>query len=190
MKSMVWMLISLMMILTLTGCSKESMTLSRMTLPENQMEEQAINQSVQGKSENHAPQAEEQAYYTCNTSEECQYSFSFWRLEEGKWMESKLNEGSLAPGDHNFTVYLSNDEGGYGAGAKTMKNSQTVYYQKWIEPMDTIYRNKSEEISAHDRVILAVGGKNASGLKPEIISDINELKNLEDNVYLLTLTLS
>ena len=56
--------------------------------------------------------------------------------------------------------------------------------------MDTIYRNKSEEISAHDRVILAVGGKNASGLKPEIISDINELKNLEDNVYLLTLTLS
>ena len=50
MKSMVWMLISLTMILTLTGCSKESMTLSRMTLPENQMEEQAINQSVQGKS--------------------------------------------------------------------------------------------------------------------------------------------
>lgn len=56
--------------------------------------------------------------------------------------------------------------------------------------MDTIYRNRSEEISAHDRVILAVGGKNAFGLKPEIISDINELKNLEDNVYLLTLTLS
>lgn len=50
MKPMVWMLISLTMILTLTGCSKESMTLSRMTLPENQMEEQAINQSVQGKS--------------------------------------------------------------------------------------------------------------------------------------------
>ena len=25
--------------------------------------------------------------------------------------------------------------------------------------MDAIYRNKSEEISAHDRVILAVGGK-------------------------------
>ena len=105
-------------------------------------------------------------------------------------MESKLNEGSLAPGDHNFTVYLSDDEGGYGAGAKTMKNAQTVYYQKWIEPMDTIYRNRSEEISAHDRVILVVGGKNAFGLKPEIISDINELKNLEDNVYLLTLTLS
>lgn len=60
MKPMVWMLISLTMILTLTGCSKESMTLSRMTLPENQMEEQAINQSVQGKSENHAPQAEKQ----------------------------------------------------------------------------------------------------------------------------------
>lgn len=58
MKPMVWMLISLTMILTLTGCSKESMTLSRMTLPENQMEEQEINQSVQGKSENHAPQAE------------------------------------------------------------------------------------------------------------------------------------
>lgn len=190
MKPIVWMLISLTMILTLTGCSKESMTLSRMTLPENQMEEQAIDQSVQGKSENHAPQAEKQAYYTCNTSEECRYRFSFWRLEDGKWMESKLNEGSLAPGDHNFTVYLSNDEGGYGAGAKTMKNAQTVYYQKWIEPMDAIYRNKSEEISAHDRVILAVGGKNAFGLKPEIISDINELKNLEDHVYLLTLTLS
>ena len=70
MKPMVWMLISLTMILTLTGCSKESMTLSRMTLPENQMEEQAIDQNVQGKSENHAPQAEKQAYYTCNTSEE------------------------------------------------------------------------------------------------------------------------
>lgn len=55
MKPMVWMLISLTMILTLTGCSKESMTLSRMTLPENQMEEQAIDQNVQGKSENHAP---------------------------------------------------------------------------------------------------------------------------------------
>lgn len=61
MKSMVWMLISLTMILTLTGCSKESMTLSRMTLPENQMEEQAIDQNVQGKSENHVPQAEKQA---------------------------------------------------------------------------------------------------------------------------------
>lgn len=190
MKPIVWMLISLTMILTLTGCSKESMTLSRITLPENQMEEQAIDQNVQGKSANHAPQAEKQAYYTCNISEECRYSFSFWRLEEGKWMESKLNEGSLEPGDHNFTVYLSNDEGGYGAGAKTMKNAQTVYYQKWIEPMDTIYRNKSEEISTHDRVILAVGGKNVFGLKPEIISDINELKNLEDHVYLLTLTLS
>ena len=46
MKPMVWMLISLTMILTLTGCSKESMALSRMTLPENQMEEQAIDQSV------------------------------------------------------------------------------------------------------------------------------------------------
>lgn len=63
-------------------------------------------------------------------------------------------------------------------------------HRQCIEPMDAIYRNKSEEISAHDRVILAVGGKNAFGLKPEIISDINELKNLEDNVYLLTLTLS
>lgn len=58
MKPIVWMLISLTMILTLTGCSKESMTLSRITLPENQMEEQAIDQNVQGKSANHAPQAE------------------------------------------------------------------------------------------------------------------------------------
>lgn len=105
-------------------------------------------------------------------------------------MESKLNEGSLAPGDHNFTVYLSNDEGGYGAGAKTMKNAQTVYYQKWIEPMDAIYEIKAKRSLQHEPRVLAVGGKNASGLKPEIISDINELKNLEDNVYLLTLTLS
>ena len=54
-------------------------------------------------------------------------------------MESKLNEGSLAPGDHNFTVYLSNDEGGYGAGAKTMKNAQTVYYQKWIKAKRSLH---------------------------------------------------
>lgn len=105
-------------------------------------------------------------------------------------MESKLNEGSLAPGDHNLTVYLSNDEGGYGAGAKTMKMHRQCIIKSGLNQWIRFIEIKAKRSLRTTNVILAVGGKNAFGLKPEIISDINELKNLEDHVYLLTLTLS
>ena len=115
MKKLALLFISLTMLLMFSGCSEEKMLLSRLTLDEKGIKEEAITPTVQGESENYYPESEKQAYYNCKTDKKYQYCFSFWRLEEGKWMESKLNEGSLAPGDHNLTVYLSNDEGGYVA---------------------------------------------------------------------------
>lgn len=190
MKKLVFLLISLTMILMFSGCSEEKMLLSRLALDENGMKEEAITPTIQGESENFYPEPQEQAYYNCKADEEHQYCFSFWRLEEGKWMESKLNEGKIEPRDNKFTVYLSSDEEGYGAGVEIQGDLRTVYYHNSDTPMDAVYLNESKKFSGNDRMILAVGGEKASNLKPEIITDMEKLKNLQDGLYLLTVTLS
>lgn len=192
MKKLVCLFICLTIFLMLVGCSEEKVALSQQTLDKTEMEAQAVS-GMDQEEDSMYPLPEEQAFYSCKTEKECRYGFSFWRLQEGKWMESKLNEGSIDAGEHDFTIYLEENEEGYGAGVKIEGDSRTVYYYLEGTPNEGVYLNESKEFSAKDRIILAVGGENAADLKPEEIESKQDMENLsarQEGVYLLSVQFS
>lgn len=150
--------------------------------------EEAERYAIDGREDIPAPS--EQRYYSCETENPQSYQFYFWRLEDGEWLRSKMGDGAMQEGENILTVYMKGDQDGFGAGVNVTGNGgQNTHWDTGIEPMEVTYLEERAAISSSDRLVLAVGGENATDLTPEGMQgnfDLDDLKERGSGVYVLT----
>ncbi len=171
------------MALLLASCGG-SLTINRLELSGEEAERYAID----GREDIPAPS--EQRYYSCETENPQSYQFYFWRLEDGEWLRSEMGDGPRQEGENILAVYMQGDQDGFGAGAAVLGNGACSENNcVGIEPMEVTYLEERATISASDRLVLAVGGENATDLTPEGMQgnfDLDDLKERGSGVYVLT----
>ena len=171
------------MALLLASCGG-SLTINCLELSGEEAEKYAID----GREDIPAPS--EQRYYSCETENPQSYQFYFWRLEDGEWLRSKMGDGAMQEGENILTVYMKGDQDGFGAGAAVLGNGACSENNRvGIEPMEVTYLEERATISSSDRLVLAVGGENATDLTPEGMQgnfDLDDLKERGSGVYVLT----
>ena len=71
----------------------------------------------------------------------------------------------------------------------TGNGGQNTHWDTGIEPMEVTYLEERATISSSERLVLAVGGENATDLTPEVLQgnfELDDLKERGSGVYVLT----
>ena len=182
-RKMATIILAGVMALLLASCGG-SLTINCLELSGEEAERYAID----GREDIPAPS--EQRYYSCETENPQSYQFYFWRLEDGEWLRSKMGDGVMQEGENILTVYMQGGQDGFGSGAAVSGNGACSENTRVaIEPMEVTYLEERATISASDRLVLAVGGENATDLTPEVLQgnfDLDDLKERGSGVYVLT----